>query len=187
MAKICVTGSNKRTHQISDHSTWCRQSVPPPYHTMPKYCTHLLIFSSQLGAADRFRCPPLQPANGGQLFFHDPNGDFYSSSSRMVGTPMSCNSSHVKSINLRWLHFRSACPSSSNWLDTWILFELSISTLTSWSRKCRSNHLSLTYLLRRCILTIYYGKSWCLSLPGLVCFCTMMIMLSLPGFLAWST
>ena len=37
----------------------------------------------------------------------------------------------VKSISLKWLYFRSACPSSSNRLNTWILFGFSISTITS--------------------------------------------------------
>ena len=46
----------------------------------------------------------------------------------------------------------TACPSSSNRLNAWIVFGLSISTMTSLSGKCRSNHLSLTYLSRRCIL-----------------------------------
>ena len=77
---------------------------------------------------------------------------YSSSSSRMAGTPMAYNSSRVKSINLKWLYFRSACPSSSNLLNAWILFGLSISTMTSWSEKYRSNHLSLTYVLRGCIL-----------------------------------
>ena len=77
---------------------------------------------------------------------------FYSSSSRIAGTHMAYNSSRVKSISLKWLYFRSAFPSSSNWLNAWILCGLSISAITSWSGKCQSNRLSLTYLLRRCIL-----------------------------------
>ena len=56
---------------------------------------------------------------------------YSSSSSRMGDTPMSYNSSGVKSINLKWLYFHSACPSSSDLLNAWILFGLSISTMTS--------------------------------------------------------
>ena len=50
---------------------------------------------------------------------------YSSSSSRMEGTPMAYNSSLVKSISLKRLYFRSACPSSSNLLNTWTLFGLS--------------------------------------------------------------
>ena len=77
---------------------------------------------------------------------------YSSSSSRMAGTHMSYSPSRVKCINLRWLYFCSPCPSSSNRLNAWILFGLSISTITSWSGKYRSSNFSLTYLLRRCIL-----------------------------------
>ena len=58
-------------------------------------------------------------------FFHDPIKvikiySSSSSSSRMAGTPMTYNSSRVKSINLKWLYFHSACPSSSNQLNPWL-------------------------------------------------------------------
>ena len=89
-------------------------------------------------------------------FFHDPikvMKNFYSSPWwRMADTPMAYNYSHVKSINLKWLHFCFACPSSSNRLNSWMLFGLFISTITSWSGKCWSNNLNLTYLLCFCIL-----------------------------------
>ena len=78
---------------------------------------------------------------------------FYSSSSwRMAGTPMTYNPSRIKSINLKWLYLRYTWPSSSNLWNAWILFELSISAMTSCSGKCQSNHLNLTYLLRHSIL-----------------------------------
>ena len=123
-------------------------------------------------------------------FFDDPIKVikiFSSLSSRMAGTPMTYNSSHARSINLKWLYLHSTWPSSSQRLNAWILSGLSISTITSWSGKCQSNHLSLKYLLRRCILATQYGKSWNLSLAGVVCFLTMTIMFPLPRSLAWST
>ena len=71
--------------------------------------------------------------------------NFYSSSSSMMaGTPMVYKSSCVKSTNLKWLYFCSACPSSSNRLNAWILFRLSISTIISWPGKCWSNHLHVS-------------------------------------------
>ena len=70
----------------------------------------------------------------------------YFSSSKMAGTPMVYSSSRVKSISLKWFYL----------LNAWILFGLSIFTITSWSGKCRSNHLSLTYLLHRCIFDIIW-------------------------------
>ena len=84
---------------------------------------------------------------------HQTQKKFFSSSfsSKMAGTPMAYNSSRVKSSSLKWLYFCSACPSSSNRLNAWIMFGLSISTITSWSGKCWSYHLSLTHLLHRCI------------------------------------
>ena len=53
-------------------------------------------------------------------FFDDPIKVikiFSSSSSRMAGTPMTYNSSRVKSMSLKWFYFRSACPFSSNLLN----------------------------------------------------------------------
>ena len=47
----------------------------------------------------------------------------------MAGTAIAYNSFRVKSINLKWLYFHSACPSSSNRLNTWMLFGYSISTM----------------------------------------------------------
>ena len=79
-------------------------------------------------------------------FFHDPIKvmKIYSSSSssRMAGTPMTCNSSRVKSINPKWLYFCSVRLSSSDRLNAWILFGLPISTMASCPGKCQSNHLS---------------------------------------------
>ena len=123
-----------------------------------------------------FLCPVIRHKN------------FYSSSSsKMTGTPMTCSSSRVKSISLRWLYFHSAWPSSLNRLNAWILFGLSISTMTSWSGKCWSNYLGLTYYLRRCILAAQYGKSWNLSLTDTACFHTVMVMLSLLAFFTCGT
>ena len=49
------------------------------------------------------------------------------------------------------MYFCSACSSSSNRVKAWILFGL-ISTITSCSGKCQSNHLSLIYFFHCCIL-----------------------------------
>ena len=128
------------------------------YISGPGLCR--LIFSSCLEAAEKFRCwvfkevlPSLHKV--GDLF-HDPIKvmKIYSSSpSRMADIPIAYNSSRVRPINLKWLYLRSACSSSSSLLSAWILFGFSISTMTSCSGICQSNHLSFTYLLLRCILS----------------------------------
>ena len=63
--------------------------------------------------------------------------------------PVIHNSSRVRSINQKLLYLRSTWPSSSNRLNAWMLFGLSIYTMTSWSWKCWLSHFSFIYLLRR--------------------------------------
>ena len=104
----------------------------------------------------------------------------------MAGTPITCNPSRVIFMNLKWLYLCSTWPSSSNLLNAWILFGLPFSTITSWSGKCQSNHLTFTYLLCRCILDIIW-QIMKLIVGRFCVFRTMMIMLTLPGSLAWST
>ena len=52
------------------------------------------------------------------------------------------NSSRVKSINLKLLYLHSTWPSSSNRSNAWMLFGLSISTMTS----CRQMSIKPSYI-----------------------------------------
>ena len=70
---------------------------------------------------------------------------FSSSSSRMAGTPMTYNSSRVKSINLKWLHFHSACPSSSNQLNPWLWLLWPIHRLRFRNELCQLPPMSITF------------------------------------------
>ena len=56
---------------------------------------------------------------------------------------MTYNSSRVKSINLRWLYFRSACPSSSNLLNAWIIFRLN--NFMIWKMLIKPSQLNIPF------------------------------------------
>ena len=113
----------------------------------------------------------------GTLLFHDPRSlkKFvswssswswsWSSSSRIAGTLVVYNSFCFKSISLRWHQRCSTWLSSSNQMNLWIMFELSNSTMVSWSGKCGSIHLSFTYALGRWILDTLQSRLKYLSIP----------------------